>query len=187
MNQRERGELDSHITGNNGEDDPALQETTQFKRGEEWADPRPVLRVKRLRPEARLPERATDGSACFDLRVCEPRSEPITMGGSVKAATFATGLAFEVPQGHVMLIFSRSGHGFKHDIRLANCVGVIDSDYRGEVGVRLTSDTHRELVVKDGDRIAQAMLLKLPDVVIEESDELSDTPRGTGGFGSTGS
>lgn len=148
-----------------------------------------ILRVKRLRPEAQMPKRATDGAAAFDLRVCAPGLKPIKMGynlNQAKSCTFPTGLSFEVPAGYVLLIFSRSGHGFKHDLRLANCVGVIDSDFRGELMVRLTADSQRELDVNDGDRIAQAMLLKLPDFSMEEVDELSETARGTGGFGSTG-
>lgn len=105
--------------------------------------------------------------------------------GSV-AATFDTGLAFEIPPGWVMLIFSRSGHGFKSQTRLANCVGVIDSDYRGQVSVRLTVDAGGGLSVAHGDRIAQAMLVPIPRVELIEVDELSDTERGAGGFGSTG-
>jgi len=90
-----------------------------------------------------------------------------------------------------MLIFSRSGHGFKNDARLANCVGVIDSDYRGEVAVKMTSDRQfsdaHALVVRNGDRIAQAMIIPFPKIKFEEVDELGSTERGTGGFGSTGS
>lgn len=86
-----------------------------------------------------------------------------------------------------MFIFSRSGHGFKSDTRLSNCVGVIDSDYRGEVMVKLTCDSARSsLVVSNGDRIAQAVIIKYDQVEFEESDDLSETERGAGGFGSTG-
>lgn len=87
-----------------------------------------------------------------------------------------------------MLVFSRSGHGFKNDTRLANCVGVIDSDYRGEVMVRLTCDNMsvNALHVSPGDRIAQAMLLPVAQVEFEEVDDLGATKRGTGGFGSSG-
>src|SRR5690606_14138784 len=98
-----------------------------------------------------------------------------------RPVTFATGLAFEVPPGWVMLIFSRSGHGFNSNTRLANCVGVIDSDYRGEVKVKLTSDGGF-LKVYDGDRIAQAMLVPAVAVQLVEVDKLSATDRGEGGF-----
>lgn len=171
--------------------------------------PRQELKVKRLHPDAVIPQYATDGSGCFDLHavhvggltnaewdVFEKNSDLMRPGvhrhtelRNGEPQTFRTGLAFEVPAGHVMLIFSRSGHGFKYDTRLANCVGVIDSDYRGEVMVRLTRDTERTffpLDIKSGDRIAQAMLVPIPRVQLVEVDELSDTERGAGGFGSTG-
>lgn len=149
------------------------------------------LKVKRLHPDAVLPEYATDGAACFDLHaITSGENRFVPMGGNNE---FRTGLAFEVPAGHVMLIFSRSGHGFKNDTRLSNCVGVIDADYRGEVMVKLANDTHRHatngyaaLHVNNGDRIAQAMLVPIPRVALVEVDELSATARGDGGFGSTG-
>lgn len=93
------------------------------------------LKVKKLHPDATLPRYATDGAACFDIF---PLRHQSTEGEST--LIIDTGLAFEVPPGKVMLVFSRSGHGFKHNIRLANCVGVIDSDYRGELKVKLTAD-----------------------------------------------
>ena len=90
----------------------------------------------------------------------------------------------------VMLVFSRSGHGFNHAVRLANSVGVIDSDYRGEVKVKLACDDCPDdeppLKINPGDRIAQAMVLPIPRVEFEEVTELSATARGQGGFGSTG-
>jgi dUTP pyrophosphatase len=143
------------------------------------------LKVKKVHHAAILPNYATKGAACFDLHAvdCADQKIPACMPTTVR-----TGLAFEVPHGHVMLIFSRSGHGFKNDTRLANCVGVIDSDYRGEVMVRLTRDISlsESLSIKAGDRIAQAMLVALPWFQIVESDELTDTARGAGGFGHTG-
>lgn len=145
------------------------------------------IRIKKLHPDAVVPTYATAGAACFDLQVFAPGCDALSMGGNgAVAATYSTGLSFEIPKDHVMLVFSRSGHGFKHDVRLANCVGVIDSDYRGEVCVRLTADTHRELTVAHGDRIAQAMVLPVEQVQFELADELSTTDRGSGGFGSTG-
>lgn len=148
------------------------------------------VRIKKLHPAATIPTYGTEGAACFDLKVFAPGCAPANLGGEdgvrVVSATLGTGLSFEIPQGHVMLVFSRSGHGFNHDVRLANCVGVIDSDYRGEVCVRLTADTHRELTVAHGDRIAQAMIIPVEQVQFELADELSNTERGTGGFGSTG-
>ena len=143
------------------------------------------LKVKKLHPAALIPKYATEGAACFDLHAVGIGPEPmLLMYGA--PYTFNTGLSFEVPEGHVMLIFSRSGHGFKNDTRLANCVGVIDSDYRGEVAVRLTADGFSNLPVNDGDRIAQAMVVPYPRVEFVEADDLTDTKRGAGGFGSTG-
>lgn len=149
------------------------------------------LAVKRLCRRAKMPVRATPGSACFDIFALSDRSgmadlpQPLPTE-FVGSCTFGTGLAFEVPPGHVLLVFSRSGHGFKHGVRLANCTGVIDSDYRGELMVRLTVDGEDSFVVREGDRIAQAMLVELPAVALVEAETLSETERGTGGLGSTG-
>lgn len=148
------------------------------------------LKIKKLHPDAIVPQYATAGAACFDLVALTVRGA-YQLGANVDHGhpiECGTGLAFEVPSGHVMLIFSRSGHGF-HGMRLANCVGVIDSDYRGEVKVILTQDLipgDFGIFVKPGDRIAQAMILPVPAVELELVDELSSTQRGTGGFGSTG-
>lgn len=95
------------------------------------------MKIKKLHPAAVVPTYGTEGAACFDLYAVQPEAEIRV----VDTATVRTGLAFEVPQGFVMLVFSRSGHGFKNDVRLANCVGVIDSDYRGELMVKLTNDS----------------------------------------------
>lgn len=138
------------------------------------------VKIKKLHPDALMPQYGSDGAACFDLHC---------IGGAFVTSeqVFDTGLAFEIPEGHVMLVFSRSGHGFKNDIRLSNCVGVIDHDYRGEVKVKLRCDsTVGGLAVRDGDRIAQAMLVPYPKVEFDWADDLSDTARGEGGFGSTG-
>jgi dUTP pyrophosphatase len=143
------------------------------------------LKIKKLHPDAIIPQYQTDGAACFDLHAITDFQTVFVC--SEVAKTFRTGLAFEVPVGQVLLIFSRSGHGFRNDTRLANCVGVIDSDYRGEVQVRLKCDGMSYLEVKQGDRIAQAMLVQVPRVELVEVEELSDTARGASGFGSTGS
>jgi dUTP pyrophosphatase len=139
------------------------------------------LKVQRIHHRAKLPEYATDGAAALDLR-CVDHGDVPPRGCNV----FHTGLLFEVPPGHVMLIFSRSGHGFKNDLRLANCVGVIDSDYRGEVKVKLTNDSPIAFGFEPGDRIAQAIVVPIPAIEIQEVEELTATTRGEGGFGSTG-
>ena len=146
------------------------------------------IKIKKLDPEAVTPKYATPGSACFDLCATTKEFDIFLPGND--AYVFCTGLAFEIPKDHVMLIFSRSGHGFKDDVRLANCVGVIDSDYRGEVKVKLTRDEahhNHPVAFKHGDRVAQAMILPVQQVNFDVVDELSETVRGAGGFGSTGS
>lgn len=139
------------------------------------------VKVKRLRADAKLPVYGTAGAACFDISTTD--AKPVR---ALCTETYSTGLAFEVPEDHVMLVFSRSGHGFNDDIRLANCVGVIDSDYRGELKVKLTSDATSSKTFAVGDRIAQAMVLPVSQVSFVEVQELSSTERGEGGFGSTG-
>lgn len=145
------------------------------------------LKIRRIHDDAIIPQYATAGAACFDLHVVGLTQPVMVFQG--QPLTLRTGLAFEIPPGFVMLVFSRSGHGFNYDTRLANCVGVIDSDYRGEVMVRLASDSDRLdlLTVKNGDRIAQAMLVEVPRVDFVEADDLGETARGADGFGSTGS
>ena len=146
-----------------------------------------VLKFKALVDEARLPVYATPGAAAMDLHALVQSSEgvPVTDGSP---RVFRTGLAVEVPEGHVMLIFSRSGHGFKNDVRLSNAVAVVDADYRGELMVKLARDGHRgdDLMVFDGDRIAQAMVLPVTRFEPQFVVELGTTERGEGGLGSTG-
>lgn len=144
------------------------------------------VKIKKTNPSAILPQYATDGANCFDIH-------SLTAGYVLKQLPLVckTGLSFEIPEHHVMLVFSRSGHGFKSDVRLSNCVGIIDSDYRGELAVKLAADqdSHNAgdpFSVKVGDRVAQAMVIPVERVIFEEVDELGGTQRGTGGFGSTG-
>lgn len=139
------------------------------------------LKIKRLSDAAIVPKYATSGSACFDLHATH---NGVVLPGNAMA--FATDLAFEVPDGWVMKLYSRSGHGFKHGVRLANTTGIIDSDYRGHVPVMLHNDGLIDFQVVAGDRIAQAMLERVEQVEFEVVDELSTTDRGAGGFGSTG-
>ena len=141
------------------------------------------LKIKALKPEAIIPSHATAGSACFDLSYCGNVGIAVPPND---ARLIPTGLAFEIPEGFVMNIYSRSGHGFKHGIRLANCVGKIDSDYRGEVVVALHNDFDDYFYVRPGDRIAQAELQPVVRVEFEQVDWIAETERGEKGFGSTG-
>lgn len=143
------------------------------------------LRIKRLHPDAKIPQFATAGAACIDLHAIEAHAfKPHPT--DVHAVIFRTGLAVEVPPGWCLEIYSRSGQGFKDAIRLSNCVGIIDADYRGEIMVSLRADGEHCSKVRTGDRIAQAKLAPAPRFEIVEVEELSETARGEGGFGSTG-
>lgn len=144
------------------------------------------VKIKKIHPDAKVPVYGSKGAACFDLYA----ASIVDLNGiddGERTVTYGTGLQFEVPEGHVMMIYSRSGHGFNHGITLANSTGVIDADYRGEVRVKLRKlgvDIHGMPSV--GERIAQAMIIPVEQVAFEEVDELSSTERGEGGFGSTG-
>lgn len=143
-----------------------------------------VLKIKRLRPDAQLPSRATQGSAGYDLYACIEQPVVIEAGESVK---IPTGIAIELEsENYVALLFARSSMGTKYGVAPANAVGVIDSDYRGEVCVCLRNYSSTAYTVQLQDRIAQLLVLPVDLPQIEEVEELSDTCRGQGGFGSTG-
>ena len=142
-----------------------------------------ALRMKKVRPEAQLPQRQTEGAAGYDLRACV--EAPVTLEPG-EGYSFPTGLAGEIPQGLVGLIFCRSGLGVKHGVSLPNCVGVIDSDYRGELIVPLRNFGDKAYTIQPGERIAQLVLVPVFLPPVAEVEELSETQRGTGGFGSTG-
>jgi dUTP pyrophosphatase len=114
-----------------------------------------------------------ENSAVFDLHAVDIH-DYITVCGSIPV-TFRTGLIFEIPPGYVMLVFSLPSHGVKNATRLANCIGVIDSNYRGEVLVKLTRDTSRsdKISVRSGDVIAQAMIFPVSCTEFELVDNLS--------------
>lgn len=145
------------------------------------------LKICKLHPNAITPTYGSEGAACFDLHAIldnDVKADAILPGCSF---VVRTGLAFEVPPGHVLQIFSRSGHGFKHGVRLANGTGIVDADYRGEVLVCLHNDNPDDaFVINNGDRIAQAMLMPVPRVTFHLVEQLSITERGAGGFGSSG-
>ena len=139
-----------------------------------------IVKFKKLTETAKQPTYATDGAACFDFYADDAKKV-------FYHETVSTGISVEIPIGHAMLIYSRSGHAAKYNVRLSNCVGVIDSDYRGEVKIMLIRDgVDKVLVVEKGDRIAQGMIVPVERVEFVECEELSETDRGNGGFGSTG-
>ena len=142
------------------------------------------LLIKRLSPDAVIPQYATPGSAGMDLHACINEPVVIEPGQRVKVPT---GLAIALPgPDHAAFLFPRSGLGVKSGITLPNCVGVIDSDYRGEVIVGLVNLSDVPYTVQPGDRIAQMVILPVAQANIHVVDELDDTSRGAGGFGSTG-
>jgi len=141
------------------------------------------LKIKRLRPGALLPERKTPGSVGFDITACLEEDITIQPG---ETRTISTGLAIALEPGYAAFIYARSGLGIKHGIVPGNCVGVIDSDYRGEIIVGLKNLSGEAFTVTDGARIAQMVVSKceLPELILTE--DLDETSRGAGGFGSTG-
>ncbi len=142
------------------------------------------LKIKKLRPDAKIPFRATEGSAGMDLSACIDEAKAIAPG---ELLLIPTGIAIEIPSPeYVAYIFARSGLGIKHGICLANGVGVVDSDYRGEVCVGLCNVSNKEYTITPGERVAQMVISPVSLMPAVEVCELSDTERGSGGFGSTG-
>jgi len=139
------------------------------------------LKIKKLKQEARIPSYQTKEAAGFDLHSIE---DVILKPGERKL--IGTGLAFEIEYGYEVQIRPRSGLAFKHGITVLNTPGTIDSDYRGEIKVLLINHSNEEFEIKKGDRIAQAIVAPVIQAEIVEVEELSDTTRGEGGFGSTG-
>jgi dUTP pyrophosphatase len=141
------------------------------------------LKVRLLAPGAELPARAHVSDAGLDLRAFEPA----TIGPGERAA-IGTGIAVEIPPGHAGLVLPRSGLALRHGIALVNAPGLIDSDYRGEVRVLLlNTDREHEFALERGDRIAQLLVVPFAGAEPVEVAELTDTERGLGGFGSSGS
>lgn len=137
--------------------------------------------MKRLHPDAALPSRAYAGDAGFDLAACE-RVE-LAPG---ERALVATGLAIAIPEGYAGYVQPRSGLAAKHGISIVNTPGLVDSGYRGELKVNLVNtDRARPFVVEPGMRIAQLVVLELPDVELVEVDALPESERGVRGFGSS--
>ena len=142
------------------------------------------LKIKKLRENAQIPFRATAGSAGMDLYACI--DEPVTLALGEKAV-IPTGIAIALPSPELgAFVFARSGLAIKHGIGLLNAVGVIDSDYRGEVCVGVINQLSEPYTINPGERIAQLVILPVSLIEPIEVDELDETERGAGGFGSTG-
>ena len=142
------------------------------------------LKIKRLKDNAKIPKRATNGSAGMDLYACIEHNITLAPG---QLTIVPTGIAIELPDNTcAAFLYARSGLGVKHGICLSNGVGVIDSDYRGEICVGLCNVSDKPYVIEPDARIAQMVIAPVLTPEIVETTELSDTQRGEGGFGSTG-
>lgn len=141
------------------------------------------LKIMKVNDNATIPHRATNGSAGMDLYACIDEPIVIPAGGR---EIIPTGIAISISNEYVALVYARSGLAIKHGITLSNCVGVIDSDYRGEIKVGLINQSDNDYEIKPNERIAQLVIstVAIPNVI--ECETLDDTSRGNGGFGSTG-
>ena len=141
------------------------------------------IKIKKLRENARIPTRGSSAAAGYDLYACLEESVTIPPHTT---AMIGTGLSIAVPEGYFGAVFARSGLAAKQSLRPANCVGVCDSDYRGEYIVALHNDGETERFIENGERIAQLVVIPYLSVEFDEVSELDETERGAGGFGSTG-
>ena len=145
------------------------------------------IKIKRLTKTAKLPTKAHETDACFDLYLDAPGIEPagvmIFPGQTMK---LHSGIATEIPHGYFAAVFPRSGLGINKNLRLPNCTGIIDADYRGEWVIALYNDGDISRILHHGDRISQFAILPVPEVTLVEVEELTNTDRGEGGLGSTG-
>jgi len=141
------------------------------------------VNIKKLNDNAKIPTRGSEYAAGYDLYACI--NEPVVIYPH-ETVKIGTGIAIEIPDGYFGAIFARSGLATKKGLRPSNCVGVCDSDYRGEYIVALHNDANELMVVEPNERIAQLVVMPYLPVKFTEVDELSDTERGSGGFGSTG-
>jgi dUTP pyrophosphatase len=141
------------------------------------------IKIKKLKENAVIPTRGSTYAAGYDLYACIDESVKIYAGETVKVGT---GLSIAIPDGYFGAIFARSGLATKEGLRPANCVGVCDSDYRGEYIIALHNDSSTMRIIEPGERIAQLVVMPYLAVDFIESDDLDQTDRGAGGFGSTG-
>ena len=143
------------------------------------------IKIKKLNENAIIPKKGSDYAAGYDLYACTGMNNGVKIWGG-ETHKINTGISMAIPEGYFGAIFARSGLATKNGLRPANCVGVIDSDYRGEIIVALHNDSANEFTVKDGERIAQLVIMPYLSVDFVVTDTLDETDRGSGGFGSTG-
>jgi dUTP pyrophosphatase len=142
-----------------------------------------LIQIKKLNAKAIIPTRGSQQAAGYDIYACADNDIVISPHSTVKVGT---GLSMAIPNGYFGAVYARSGLSAKEGLRPANCVGVVDSDYRGEIIVALHNDTDVEKTIDKNERIAQLVVTPYLSVEFQETDELDDTERGSGGFGSTG-
>lgn len=142
-----------------------------------------IIKIKKLSENATIPKYSSEEAAGADLHACN--GNPITINPH-ETFMIHTDISLEMPKGIVALVFARSGLASKKGLAPANKVGVIDSDYRGEIMVPLHNHTNIPVTIEDGERIAQIIFMPYLTADFIETDTLSDSERGTGGFGSTG-
>ena len=142
------------------------------------------VKIKKLREDAIIPTYSTASSAGCDLYAMLDDNERVILPHHT--LKIRTGIAMEIPDYCVGLVYARSGLATKHGIRLANSVGVIDNDYRGEIMVVLRNDSNEPYAIQNHERVAQLVITPYLQVNFNETDELTTTARGNGGFGSTG-
>lgn len=142
-----------------------------------------VVKVKRVSETAKIPEKKSIGAAAYDL--CADISEPVTIKPH-ETVMIKSGLAFDIPKGFFGAIYARSGISTRLGLRPATCVSIIDSDYRGEVGLPMHNDTDEEKTIEANERICQIIFERCYHAEFEQVDTLEETERGNGGFGSTG-
>ena len=143
------------------------------------------IKIKKLYKDAITPTRGSEEAAGYDLYACLGGFEECKISPNT-TMKIGTGIAAEIPNGYFGAVFARSGLATKKGLRPANCVGVVDSDYRGEIMVALHNDDKEPQTIQAYERIAQLVILPYLNVSFTEVNELSDTERGEGGFGSTG-
>lgn len=148
------------------------------------------IEIAKTDPRAQIPTRATDGAAGYDLYalILEDGNEIMYSIPPGDRRKIGTGLIMAIPTGYAGFVYSRSGMSHDDGLRLSNCVGVDDSDYRGELKVSLYNDSSETRIIKTGDRIGQIVFKKVEDAdfLLVKPEQLSSTERGAGGFGSTG-
>ena len=144
------------------------------------------IKVKKMSPDAILPTSGTDMAAGYDLYACGIKNEDGVQIYPGQVEVIGTGIAVEIPEGYAGLLMSRSGMATKRGLRLSTGCSLLDPDFRGEIFCPTYNDSSKPRDIKNGDRIAQLVVVPFMSLDFELTDELSDTNRGTGGFGSTG-